>query len=38
MLGANVTSVNQFTVNECCNWRRTLGWQQLNPPRRAGKQ
>jgi len=26
MLGVNVTSVIRFTVNECCNWRRTLGW------------
>ena len=25
-LGVNATSVNQFTVYECCNWRRTLGW------------
>jgi hypothetical protein len=35
MLGVNATSVIQFTVNESCDWRRTLGWQQLNPPRRA---
>jgi hypothetical protein len=38
MLGVKVTSVNQFTVRESCDWRRTLGWQQLNPLRRAGEQ
>jgi hypothetical protein len=26
MLGVNAASVIQFTVNESCNWRRTLGW------------
>jgi len=26
MLGVNAASVIRFTVNECCNWRRTLGW------------
>jgi len=26
MLGVNAASVIQFMVNECCNWRRTLGW------------